>query len=95
HDLDVIRTLKKQVNKPLVFNQIAGGKSPECTLTDLKEAGVSLVNYSTPCLFAVQNAIEDEMKLLRENDGWLQKQRVGVRECNGHLNENLVNRKNQ
>ncbi len=94
HDLDVIRTLKNQVDKPLVFNQIAGGKSPECSLTDLKKAGVSLVNYSTPCLFAVQTAIEDEMKLLRENDGWLQKQRVGVRECNAHLHENLANKKN-
>ncbi|MDY6900224.1 MAG: isocitrate lyase/PEP mutase family protein [Cyanobacteriota bacterium] len=93
-DLDVIRNLKNQVDKPLVFNQIAGGKSPECSLTDLKEAGVSLVNYSTPCLFAVQTAIEDEMKLLRENDGWLQKQRVGVRECNAHLHDNFINRKN-
>lgn len=94
-DLDVIRTLKNEVDKPLVFNQIAGGKSPECSLTDLKQAGVSLVNYSTPCLFAVQSAIEEEMKMLRENDGWLQKQRVGVRECNAHLNENLTHRKNQ
>ena len=95
HDLDIIRTLKNQVDKPLVFNQIAGGKSPECSLTDLKQAGVSLVNYSTPCLFAAQTAIEEEMKLLKENDGWLQKQRVGVRECNTHLHENLLNRKNQ
>ena len=94
-DLDVIKTLKNQVNKPLVFNQIAGGKSPECSLTDLKEAGVSLVNYSTPCLFAVQSAIENEMKLLREHDGLLQKQHVGLPECNTHLNQNLVNRKNQ
>lgn len=95
NDLDVIRTLKNQVDKPLVFNQIAGGKSPECSLTDLKKAGVSLVNYSTPCLFAVQTAIEEEMKMLRENDGWLQKQRVGVRECNAHLHENLASKKNQ
>lgn len=94
-DLDVIRTLKNQVDKPLVFNQIAGGKSPECSLTELKEAGVSLVNYSTPCLFAAQTAIEEEMKLLIENDGWLQKQRVGVPECNTHLHENLANKKNQ
>lgn len=93
-DLDVIRTLKNEVDKPLVFNQIAGGKSPECSLTDLKQAGVSLVNYSTPCLFAAQTAIEEEMKMLRENDGWLQKQRVGVRECNAHLHENLTHRKN-
>lgn len=94
-DLDVIRTLKNQVDKPLVFNQIAGGKSPECSLTELKQAGISLVNYSTPCLFAAQTAIEEEMKLLIENDGRLQKQRVGVPECNAHLHENLANNKNQ
>lgn len=94
-DLDMIRTLKNQVDKPLVFNQIAGGKSPERSLTELKEAGVSLVNYSTPCLFAAQTAIEEEMKLLIENDGCLQKQRVGVREYNAHLHENLANKKNQ
>lgn len=91
-DLDVIRTLKSQVNKPLMFNQIAGGKSPACSLGDLKEVGVSLVNYSTPCLFAAQSAVEDAMKSLRESDGWLQKERVGVQDCTLLLNQNLANR---
>lgn len=91
-NLDVIRTLKGQVNKPLMFNQIAGGKSPACSLGDLREVGVSLVNYSTPCLFAAQTAVEDTMKELRESDGWLQKERVGVQECTFLLNQNLVKR---
>ena len=91
-NLDVIRTLKSQVNKPLMFNQIAGGKSPACSLGDLREVGVSLVNYSTPCLFAAQTAVEDTMKELRESDGWLQKERVGVQECTCLLNQNLVKR---
>ena len=91
-DLDVIRTLKSQVNKPLMFNQIAGGKSPPCSLGELRDVGVSLVNYSTPCLFAAQAAIEDTMKSLRESDGWLQKERVGVQECTLLLNQNLAKR---
>ena len=92
-DIEVIRTLKNEVDKPLVFNQIAGGKSPPCSLTELRAAGVSLVNYSTPCLFAAQSAIEDEMKWLREQDGFLQKERVGVAECTALLHENLGNRR--
>ncbi|MBE9115229.1 isocitrate lyase/PEP mutase family protein [Lusitaniella coriacea LEGE 07157] len=91
-DLSVLQTLKSAVDCPIVFNQIAGGKSPPCDLTELKEAGVSLVNYSTPCLFAAQTALEDEMQLLRERNGLLQKQRVGVKDCNAKLHENLANR---
>lgn len=92
-DIETVKTLKNQVDKPLVFNQIAGGKSPPCNLKELRDAGVSLVNYSTPCLFAAQAALEDEMKWLREQNGFLQKERVGVRECTAHLVGNLDNRK--
>jgi len=48
---DTIRQIKALVNIPLCFNQIAGGKSPACTLSELSDAGVSLAIYSTPCLF--------------------------------------------
>lgn len=92
-DIELIKDLKKSVDKPLVFNQIAGGKSASYSLTELKNAGVSLVNYSTPCLFAAQSAIEDEMKWLREQDGFLQKERVGVAECTALLHQNLTHRK--
>ncbi|MBT9312779.1 isocitrate lyase/PEP mutase family protein [Leptothoe kymatousa] len=91
-DLKVLRTLKTNVNKPLVFNQIAGGKSPTCSLEDLKNAGVSLVNYSTPCLFAAQEALEAEMRRLRERNGFLEKNQIGVPECTVHLHRNLANR---
>lgn len=94
-DIEIIKILKSQLDKPLVFNQIAGGKSPPCSLTELRDAGVSLVNYSTPCLFAAQAALEDEMKSLRENNGLLYKERVGVQECTALLNENLVTQKKQ
>lgn len=93
--LDLIRKLKSQINKPLVFNQIAGGKSPHCSLSELKDMGVSIVIYSTPCLFAAQSAIEDAMKSLKENDGLLQdrsKGGVDVKGCTALLSENLARR---
>jgi 2-methylisocitrate lyase-like PEP mutase family enzyme len=37
--LDLVRDLSKKVKVPFCFNQIAGGKSPACTLTELKDAG--------------------------------------------------------
>lgn len=91
-DLETIRILKSKVDKPLVFNQIAGGKSPHCSLTELADAGISLVNYSTPCLFAAQTAIEKEMKRLKEEDGFLKKGEVGVPECTAHLYKSLASR---
>ncbi|MDF5732669.1 MAG: hypothetical protein PUP92_32935 [Rhizonema sp. PD38] len=46
-------------------------------------------------MFAAQAALEDEIKWLREKDGFLQKGRVGVQECTRLLNENVANKKNQ
>lgn len=92
HDLSVIRTIKERTALPLVFNQIAGGKSPACNLSDLRAAGVSLVIYSTPCLFAAQEAVEKAMRALRERDGALPDRtngRVGVSECTAVLQHNL------
>ncbi len=91
-DLETIRVLKEEIHIPLVFNQIAGGKSPACNLQQLQEAGVRLVNYSTPCLFAAQAAIEQEIAFLKDNDGWLEKKQVGLAECNEHLIMNLASR---
>ena len=93
-DLSILQALNEQLTKPLVFNQISGGKSPACSLAELKEVGVSLVNYSTPCLFAAQAAIEDQMKSLREQDGFLLKERIGIPECSQLLEQNLLSRDN-
>ena len=92
-DLPTLRALKMRVGRPLVCNQLAGGKSPAWSLTELGEAGASLVLYSTPCLFAAQEAIEDTMVSLREQDGRLLQgltTRVALPECTAVLNENLV-----
>lgn len=91
-DLNTLKTLKAEQSKPLMFNQIAGGKSPSCSLQELENLGVSLVNYSTPCLFAAKTAIHNEMKLLKEREGLLLKEHIGVQECNDFLHQNLRNR---
>lgn len=90
--LDTVRQLSGKVGKPFCFNQIAGGKSPPCTLTELKKAGARLVIYSTPCLFAAQPAIEDALVALKQADGSLAGSRIGVKECTRVLQENLARR---
>ena len=69
--LDTIHTLKPQISTPLVVNQIAGGKSPVWPLSTLSAAGVNLVLYSTPTLFAAQSAIENVLNHLKAHDGLL------------------------
>jgi len=94
-NLETIRALKRRVSVPLAFNQIAGGNSPPCRLSELQALGASLVIYSTPCLFAAQAAVEDAMTALKENDGNLRAAphcRIGVNECTALLNENLARR---
>lgn len=91
-DLKFLSELRKTINCPIVFNQIAGGKSPPVTLTQLNECGVSLVNYSTPCLFAAKNAIEAALIALRDNDGFLpvpSNEETDVAKCTELLNENM------
>lgn len=58
-------------DKSLLFNQIAGGKSPRLSLTELAGLGVDLAIYSTPCLFAAHRAIDGALTALREDDGRL------------------------
>jgi len=78
--------------KPLLFNQIAGGKSPRLSLSELDELGVSVTIYSTPCLFAAQSAMEQALVTLREDDGRLpvpSQGSVGVPECLALLEQNI------
>ena len=91
-DLGVLAELRRRVRIPIAFNQIAGGKSPPCTLQQLAALGVSLVIYSTPCLFAAQAAVEEALAALKAGDGLLPADGVGVSECTGVLAENLARR---
>lgn len=90
--LETVRQLSAKTERPFCFNQIAGGKSPACTLTELRAAGVKLVIYSTPCLFAAQPAIEEALRELKEVDGSLHGSRIGVKDCTVLLTENLKRR---
>lgn len=90
--MGLVKSLAGRLGRPFAFNQIAGGKSPLCSVAELKQVGVSLVIYSTPCLFAAQKAIDDAMRSLKENDGLIDKVVPGVKECTALLNENLERR---
>jgi 2-methylisocitrate lyase-like PEP mutase family enzyme len=90
-NLELLSELRKAIDCPLVFNQIAGGKSPPATLEQLSSAGVSLVNYSTPCLFAAHDAIDAAMLALKQDDGRLpltRPENINVKSCTRLLNEN-------
>lgn len=90
-DLSLLQQLSNEIDCVLVFNQIAGGKSPPATLGELSAAGVSLVNYSTPCLFAAQDALDATMSALKRNEGLLRASFPGnadVKSCTRLLNEN-------
>jgi 2-methylisocitrate lyase-like PEP mutase family enzyme len=87
--IDSVETLRQVVqstDKPLLFNQIAGGKSPRLSMQQLHDMGVRVVQYSTPLLFAAQRAMGDAMRDLFEQDGVLRNNKelgdVGVLEAN-------------
>src|SRR5262245_32613505 len=90
--LNSVRRLIAKSTRPFCFNQISGGKSPPLTLTELRDAGVQLAIYSTPCLFAAQAAIERAMTDLKNADGSLSASRVGVKDCTHILSNNLARR---
>ena len=94
-DLNRLPSIRDAARRPVMFNQIAGGKSPGATLSELATLGVSLVNYSTPCLFAAQQAMDEAMTSLRRADGKLPDATtdgVGVAACTALLKENLARR---
>lgn len=69
---DAICAIKEVIgDKPLLFNQITGGKSPRLSLGELGALGVNVAIYSTPCLFAAQDAMERALSRLKVADGRL------------------------
>jgi len=91
--IETLRKVREITSKPILFNQIAGGKSPRTTLSELREAGASMTLYSTPCLFAAQTAIENTLQEIFADDGRLpdtsDKQAVGVSECTILMQRNV------
>lgn len=91
-----IRRIRRVVgDKPLLFNQIAGGKSPRLSLSELGDLGVDVAIYSTPCLFAAHRAMDEALAGLKVNDGRLpaapaNSRPVGVRESTELLERNIA-----
>lgn len=93
-DMKFIAELKKKIPQPLMFNQLAGGKSPSLSLDELADSGISLVLYSTPCLFAAQEAVDNFLVKLKENNGVLPSAgSTDLTTCSLFLNNNLNRRK--
>jgi 2-methylisocitrate lyase-like PEP mutase family enzyme len=95
-DLDFARELAAEIDKPLCFNQIAGGKSAPRSLTELRDAGVRIAIHSTPCLFAAQAAVQRELDRLLAEDGLLlgpESGALGLADAVRVLDENLTIRK--
>ncbi|MET4924294.1 isocitrate lyase/PEP mutase family protein [Streptomyces sp. PSRA5] len=80
-------------DKPLLFNQIAGGKSPSLSLTELTDLAVDVAIYSTPCLFAAHRAMDTALAELKFADGRLPDAGdgggIGVRESTELLARNI------
>jgi 2-methylisocitrate lyase-like PEP mutase family enzyme len=91
--LEVLREVRKWTRKPLLFNQIAGGKSPRASLSELRDAGATLTLYSTPCLFAAQTAMDRALSEIMAADGRLPDASsgvaAGVAECTALLRGNM------
>ncbi len=99
-DLHSVRQIQDTVQCPLMVNQIAGGISSSWSFTDLQKAGVSLVNYSTPCLFGAQSGIEGTLSWLQDHDGQLpyEKDKAPqnpLQRCTNLLYENTKRRDNR
>lgn len=94
-DLELAQQIKNSVKCPIMVNQIAGGKSPSWSFNDLEGKGVSLVNYSTPCLFGAQTGMEDTLSLLKDQGGKLPKGIDGsspLESCTNLLYQNMKQR---
>ncbi|MEV7729673.1 isocitrate lyase/PEP mutase family protein [Streptomyces sp. NPDC087917] len=92
-----IRRIREVVgSKPLLFNQIAGGKSPRLSLGELADLGIDVAIYSTPCLFAAHRAMDTAPTELRLADGRLpaaeDAEQIGVGESTRLPAENLARR---
>ncbi|MFE1768938.1 oxaloacetate decarboxylase [Streptomyces angustmyceticus] len=92
--VEAIRRIRTVLgDKPLLFNQIAGGKSPRLSLTELTALGVDAAIYSTPCLFAAHRAMQTALAELKCADGRLPDTgdggEIGVKEATELLARNL------
>jgi len=88
--VDWLRKIRAVIgDKPLLFNQIAGGKSPRLSLPELQQLGADVVIYSTPCLFAAHEAMDRALIDLKANAGRLPEVGIGVSTALRLLEKNI------
>lgn len=80
-DLDTIANLRSQISVPIMVNQLHGGKSPSWSFDELEDAGASIVIYSTPCLFAAQQGIENYLLAMKEGRALPEKGTASMEDC--------------
>lgn len=81
----VIRTLTTKINCPVAISQIYGGKSQNWTVDELKEMGVSIVLYSTICLFPAQYALKKYLDDFQRTQKMPVEGSVKLQECDSWL----------
>tara|TARA_Y100000589_G_C27141727_1_gene625010 strand:+ start:47 stop:868 length:822 start_codon:yes stop_codon:yes gene_type:complete len=71
--LEDLKIIKDEIPNDIVLtvNLINGGQTESISLTELKNLGVNIAIYSTPCLFSAQYAISKSLEELAANDGIL------------------------
>jgi len=85
-DLKIAERLVSQVSCPVMVNQLHGGKTPNWSFDELKDAGVQIAIYSTPCLYAAQYGIEKYLSEMSQT-GFLPKENtVEISDCTELLN---------
>jgi 2-methylisocitrate lyase-like PEP mutase family enzyme len=91
--IEILRRVRSLTDKPVAFNQIAGGKSPHFTAHELRAEGVQVHIYSTPMLFAAQAAMRTALQEIFDADGRLPEANgdaPGVKNCTALLEQNLA-----
>jgi 2-methylisocitrate lyase-like PEP mutase family enzyme len=91
-DLDSVKEIRRQVGSSvyIALNLIAGGKTRSLHPDDAFALGVDLLIYSTPCLFAAQDAIETALRAFVNGDAIspMENTPVSLTENNAMLKDN-------
>ena len=91
--VEILDRVVRSTDKPVLFNQLAGGRSPRLSISELRSLGVRMVQYSTPLLFAAQQAMTASLETLFENDGAFPNHpaagTITLKQCNALLETNV------
>lgn len=80
-DLSIVKQLSQEINCPIMVNQLQGGKSPNWSLQEMEDAGVSIVIYSTPALFSAQYGMEQFLRKMMKNGIMPTEGAVNMEDC--------------